>query len=411
MSRPATLPRYVLPLLLVAGICGVAVTFFAWDTIFTSKAYDEYDLRHYYEYSAWVAGEGTLYREVLSDYLLAPNLLFAVFHKAALIFEPQETPLKSLTWMWVATAWLLYLVTAAVILKQGQPGSIWIWLSPAAVYFSIYRYEIYLVLLTFWFLAELKQERWLRSSLIWGVVIAFKGYGLFLVPAYAVYLLHRAGWRTALTATAATVAPFAISLLVVYGFAGYEGLRMPFYLQGERPNTIESIYSAFTYLTLSDTSQIPQVNTLIPKLFQVALALLAAALRPKTFEQFLQAAMVALVGFIAFGIANSPQFFLWIVPFACLTTSRSTFVLTLLLSWITILDYPVGMYLMHSRVLSGMELTFAGYSCTVANLVERVVFIPAVVVLTALRLALVVQGVRQARGSAIEEPAVAPQVC
>jgi hypothetical protein len=356
--------------------------YFSWDIVTGSKLYDRHDMEYFFQYSRWAAGQGVLYKDVYTDYLLFANLIFGFFRFLAEIFHPLSTSFKSFSWLWASAAWFLYLWIAYLIYTKISTRSIWIWLSPAPLYFACVRYEIYLVLLTIFFLFALQREKYFESALWLGAVIALKGYALFAIPPYAVFIFYRKGLATAIKLTALCLAPFILSQLVVFAYAGYEGLIMPYKFQGNRPSTPESLYSVISYiLFLPERLLVPSK---LGHLLTLATSLTAAALRPKTFEQVVHALMLAILGFISFGNAPSPQFLLWIMPMAFFSASSSIISITVLLSWLTFFDYPVAQYFATSRTLSPLTFSFASFSFLIGQTLFRIIM----VVLTAVRFGL-----------------------
>ena len=118
---------------------------------------------------------------------------------------------------------------------------------------------------------------------------------------------------------------------------------MPFEFHAGRGYNGETIYLAVD--NLLDTRLKPQLDWMlehrVPLVIQVAFGLLAAALRPRTFEQLLHAFLIAVVGFVTASVFHSPQFALWIIVAAVFTTNRYLQVLLAALSWFTYLYFPI----------------------------------------------------------------------
>ena len=136
--------------------------------------FDSFDLSGYLKSSRWVIGRERLYREVFSEYPLLANLLFGFTHRLALSMRPVLTELAAFAFLWSAAAWCL-LVTIIRIVGSRSKGAFWIWLTPAAVYFSLYRFDVFPVFCSVVALWEIEQERVLRGCLWLGFAIALKG--------------------------------------------------------------------------------------------------------------------------------------------------------------------------------------------------------------------------------------------
>jgi len=388
-------------LYIAAALLGALFLSLFWSRIYASKAYDVYDLHSYYAYSGWAAGQGRLYVEVTSDYLALPNLLFGACHFVADRLDFFHDGLKNFGWLWVTTAWVLYVWTAWIIATRTKPNAIFLWLAPAPLYFGLFRYEIYLVLLTFGSLFALEKRRFVTSSVFLGVLIAMKGYALCLLPCYFVYLIHLIGFRRATLMVAVACAPFFLENLAVYLYAGTSALTMPYRLQVNRPNQPDSSYSALGYLF---GMGVPTVPVPLARALQGLTALGAAATRPKTFASWLLASTFAVLGFIVFFPVGSPQFFMWILPMVCLSELAILRRLFGWLSWLTLLEYPIVQFTFGSRILKTKMISILSRSMSVADFAHDYLFPPVVVLLGSVRVAiLAVIGMRRARAP---EPAV-----
>ena len=67
-----------------------------------------------------------------------------------------------------------------------------------------------------------------------GLMVALKGYALFAMPAYCVSIFYRKGLPTAIKVALLCIVPFIVGNLIVLGYAGMEGMRMPYASQNDR---------------------------------------------------------------------------------------------------------------------------------------------------------------------------------
>jgi hypothetical protein len=332
-----------------AAVGGVLLLSIFWPQFYASKIYDRFDLGNYFLYSNWVEpGHGRLYFEVYSDYLLLANLLFAPFHWVARHLPLFDSGLVTFGWLWVTSAWVLFVVTAR-ILAERDVSRLWLWLSPACVYFTLFRYEIYLVLLSLAFLYTLERGKYLAASLWFGLAIALKGYGLFLLPVYGIYLINQIGFVRAAGFTAVATGPFVLEHLAVFVYGGMEALKAPYVFQANRPTSDESMYRALTLLVGADAWAVPPR---LAQIFQVAAALGAAALRPRTFDEWLRAATFATLGFIFFSPVTSPQFFMWLIPMVYLVQAPLLAKGLNILGWVSLINYPIIQYIWGSKLVA-----------------------------------------------------------
>jgi hypothetical protein len=68
-------------------------------------------------------------------------------------------------------------------------------------------------------------------------------------------------------------------------------------------------------------------------------------MRPRNFEDLVNALLFAVLGFMSFSVFYSPQFVLWILPLVCFSASRVMLLSAIFFSWITYLYFPISYYL------------------------------------------------------------------
>jgi hypothetical protein len=335
-----------------------------------------------------------LFKEVWSDYLLLPNLLFGVFRFLSDNLHPLSTSFKSFSWLWVTVSWFLYLWATYIIATKISTKALWIWLAPAPLFFTLVRYDIYLVIVTLFALLAVRNEKYLEGSLWLGLMVALKGYALFAVPAYCVFVFYRKGLLTAIKVAVLCIGPFILSNLIVLGYAGMEGLRMPYAAQGDRPNIGDSTYDAVFFLLspfslgISPVTEVPLVPTKIAQILQISISFRAAGLKPKTFDELIDAFLIAILGFISFSKFYSPQFCLWVAPIACFSTSRNIRLLAIGFNWVSFIWYPVVQFFAGSRIVQSTILYLGGLSISLAG-VSKILYKITVIVMSSVRVAMI----------------------
>ncbi len=234
------------------------------------------------------------------------------------------------------------------IAKDTVPIAALAWLAPAPAYFAVYRFDIYPALATLMALLAIRRTAYYEGALWLGIAIALKGYALFLLPAYCVYVIDRRDFGTAVKVGLLCVAPIALALLGTVAFAGLEGATAAFKVHAIRTLNGESSYDAINYLfgyrTFSGNSPlIPRGDEIRPlsQVLQVTCALAAAALRPRSFEALVDAFLLALAGFMSFSVFYSPQWVLWILPLTCFSRSRIVQIAAIAFSWFSYLYFPI----------------------------------------------------------------------
>jgi hypothetical protein len=327
----------------ILGFVGIIVIYFGWYLLKVRLVgirilYDPHDIGVYFKSSQWAIGEGILYRDVFSEYPLLANLIFGAIRYVSHVLHPLSVESQSFALVWVAVSWLLYLLTIYLVASKISVRSIWLWLTPAILYFALYKFDIYPSLTTLIALLSIRDEKYRWGAFWLGITIALKGYALFLIPAYALFLFYKKGIREAVISFILCVAPFILGNLIVLAYAGVDGVLAPYQFHAVRGNNGESTYDAISFLLFNKL----EINPRLAQLLQVSSALLPLTLVPKTFDRLIDVFLIALLGFISFSTFYSPQYCLWITPLVCFSTSHKIRVLTILFSWLTFIYYPIG---------------------------------------------------------------------
>lgn len=146
----------------------------AWDTLRSAPmlfgripVVDTFDVDNYYNWSRWVTGAGRLYRDVPAEYPLLANLLFAGARLLAACLPHYHQPVAMFEFVWVTAGWWCWLGIARVLCLRTPRASLWLWLTPSALYFSLFRFDVWPVGATLMALLAARDGRMLRSAL-WG---------------------------------------------------------------------------------------------------------------------------------------------------------------------------------------------------------------------------------------------------
>ena len=116
----------------------------------------------------------------------------------------------------------------------------------------------------------------------------------------------------------------------------------PFKLQAERMLNGKSTYDAINYLFGATAISSGSEARWVGQFLQVGCALAAAAMRPRSFEDLVNAFLFAILGFMSFSVFYSPQYVLWILPLVCFSGSRGMLISAIFLSWLTYLYFPIS---------------------------------------------------------------------
>jgi hypothetical protein len=345
-AAPAWLPRAFALLCLAFS----AFTLFNWDVFRHSTflgrwpLFDWHDMHVYFLSSGWVMGEGTLYRQVPSEYPLLPNLLFGAVRLISNAVPMVPAGYDRFAFVWTSLMLPLYFfVLHRLVTRYPRPAML-LWLTPTALHFSIYRYDVLAVIGTLFAVEAIRADRLRRAALLLGLVTALKGYPLFLLPVFAVYVWRRRSFREAVAACVINLAPFAVANLVTLGFSGVEGLLFAYRFHAERWLNGESTFDAIAYLTGPAIRDALAGMPRLPIILQAACALIAAAFRPRTPPELMRAFLFVTTAFVSFSVFYSPQFVLWLVPFVAEWTWPLASWLVVGTSWVTYAYFPVAFF-------------------------------------------------------------------
>jgi uncharacterized membrane protein len=341
-----------------AALVGGAILYLAGKKIGIHLAFDTVDIGVYFDSARWITEGGRLYREVPSDYPLFANIIFAIcrylghllhypFSQLAIALQLHLGPeYWGFFTLWVASAWFVYLFAVYRIATDATILAALAWLAPAPIYYALFRFDLYPAVATLMSLFAIRRTAYVEGAVWLGVAIALKGYALFLLPAYCVFMVYQRGSAAAIKVVALAATPMMLSLFATLTFAGWEGVVAPFEIQALRTPNGESIYDAINYIFGATAMLKGSEARWVGQSLQVGCALAAAAMRPRKFEDLVNAFLFAVLGFMSFSVFYSPQFVLWILPLICFSGSRVMLISAIFFSWLTYLYCPISYSLM-----------------------------------------------------------------
>ena len=301
------------------------------------------DFAVYYSSSKWAIGQGFLYKDVPSEYLLLPNLLFGAARFVSELLHPFSSSFRSFTWVWLSVTWWLYIWATFQIITKTEKGSVWVWLGPATIFSALLRFDLFPAIATFLALLSLKNQKYMAGAFWIGIGIALKGYLLFTLPAFVVFALYQKGLKETVRLVIVCLLPMIVTNALVLAYAGWGGMLSPYAFHSVRTNNGESTYDALLFLTSPLSFYRGKVVDLpyIVKFLPIITSLLAAALRPKDFNGLIDALLISVLGFMSFSVFYSPQFILWIAPIACFSSSAKIKLVVAAFSWVTFIYHPL----------------------------------------------------------------------
>lgn len=304
---------------------------------------DIHDIGVYFASSDWIAGGLPLYSGSASEYPLMANILFAAVRVVSEAWQPLPDAASRFQATWVTFGWWMWLGVLLALWRWAPRRAIWLWLTPAALYFTLYRFDVYPMAATFAAFLVARNGRLRAAALFLGLAIGLKGYAIFAVPAFAVWVWHERGLREAAITTVLAMAPIVASTVLVLGLAGQDAALYSFRVQAIRGSNGESTWDVIAMLLGKGTAHTFLLRVpWLPFSLQILSALAAAALRPRTFDAFLRAFVVGVGGFVTFAVFYSPQFYLWFVPAIALADSLALLIPMLTLGWVSFVYFPLA---------------------------------------------------------------------
>jgi len=298
--------------------------------------YDSYDIGVYYKSSDWLGDLSRLYVDVPSEYPLAANIIFLVARMLSTLLSKSVDHFRAFQIVWSSMGLSAYGACLFIVSRLQDRNNIRIvtWLTPAVLYYSLFRFDIFVALPIVLFMFLVKRNKFLLGSLSLGLAISLKGFAVVLIPALFFFSLSTQGLRVALKCVLIAFAPLFVFNLLVYLNSGYDGLMFAYRFHADRTFNGESTWDAFGLQHLVENIHF------LPALIVLLFSSYPIWRRPKSFAEFTDCAVIAVVGFASSLVFYSPQFVLWIVSISVFSERRFLSGLCLALSLVTYGYFP-----------------------------------------------------------------------
>ncbi len=254
-----------------------------------------------------------------------------------------ETALTLAVWLAVRTARRLRLDAGPEVLAQA------ILLTLALGVVAVRRYDPLVALAVAAAVHALASRRPALSGAALGLAVALKGVPILLAPVFAVHAAARGDWKALASGATGGAITLGLTAAAYVAIAGLHALDA-FAYQGQRPLQIQTVYSgllifarAFDPALLSTTYGYGSLNAASPAepaLRAVSTALLVAGVlgswlyawrrvaaagdESERILAVVRASLFCLVAYITLGKVFSPQYCVWLIPFAALAAPFST---------------------------------------------------------------------------------------
>jgi hypothetical protein len=280
----------------------------------------------------------------------APAVLCDAHYVNILFFQPRNDSeralwrdLRRVVQCYAALMAVCLLLLMAVLRLGYEPGGglsgpVWLLVLPAALYFTLNRFDIVPALLTALSLACLGR-RWLpASALFLAAATMVKVYPVLLAPLVFRYLW--ADRRAAITWAATYGAGAAAILLLPLLTSDWQAIVGPYRAQLSRSPLWPTLYGVILPRSLANNDALGYGFR-----FGVLALVMAAVFLPRLTDltSVLRRGAVAVIVFAGLSVFSSPQWLLWFLPLLVPLAARSWSVLLLVvaLDLVTYLVFPV----------------------------------------------------------------------
>lgn len=236
------------------------------------------------------------------------------------------------------------LIVLMAVLRGGYTPELaagqWVWLTalPAAVYFSLLRFDVLPALATALAFGRIGRGRWAGAGVWLAVGVGLKLYPVLFLPVLLRLAGRRSGVRLLVGFASALVALVGVSLLTV----GIEGTITPIRVQLNRPPELGMwvLYGRLLPAGLADSS-IARLGILAGVMFA------CIAIRPADLPSALRRCGLILLAFTQLAVFWSPQWLVWFLPLVVPLVARDRWVgwAALALDATLYLSFPVLFHL------------------------------------------------------------------
>ncbi|MBI3963738.1 MAG: DUF2029 domain-containing protein [Candidatus Kerfeldbacteria bacterium] len=274
----------------------------------------------YFNRSRWVPEQLVPYRDVFIEY---PQL--AAFYLAWPRFLGVDFPMYTALLLWsnlLALAALIMLTRSLARSLSGgaRTGSWWLFLLPATLYFTLYRFDILPALAVTASLLALVRRRLGWALVLLAASIAIKWYPLVLVPLYWHWSRRMHIPRSHVLQAFGLVGGAMVVLTLIAWVTYGQGFLAPYLVHLGRTFEPGTVYVLFGTAEEPGNASVGSVVRSVLAVLQVAIPILwlirGSRLRERlpSSTAFIAWCALAVGAFILFAKFHSPQWHLWLLP-------------------------------------------------------------------------------------------------
>jgi hypothetical protein len=304
------------------------------------------DISAYYHRAKWVV----THEAAVSEYPQIPTYLFGLNEFIAGFFN--ESVRFGIFYAIIAFEMIVALYFVVKILTESFPSvrkyHSLLMLLPPSLYFVLNRFDILPALLCLIALNLLQKKKWIFSSIILAIATFTKWYPVLIFPGFFVYAStqeNKLQWKM--------IVSFVLTSLFIiiptYFQGGMEAVLFPYQFHAIRGLEYVSVPVLINRLLVNvfnlSISQ-PGFSQFFFFL-QILSPLLVLFLTINTIERLVKYCVIVIISFILFSRVNSPQWFLWFLPFMIISLKDKTD------AWIIVI-YSIATYLYFPIVFDWM---------------------------------------------------------
>lgn len=300
--------------------------------------FDSNEYASYYDRGGWIYSSGAPVSEYpqIPTYLFGLNRLISDSFSADLQFGIFYT-LFSLEMITI----LFFVIKILIEMLPQKDRSFYLLLFlPPTLYYVLNRFDILPALLCLIALQKAQKKQWVFASVLLAIATFTKWYPLLLFPGFFVYASiqeNKLNWKMVISFILTSV----VILLPTFIQGGLAAVMIPYQFHLARGMEYVALPVLVNDLLVNMIVN-PQVFYFIFFVVQVVSPVLCIFLKVDTFDRLVNYCILSTSIFILFSRINSPQWFLWLIPFLLLSiTNKKDYWLVVFYNLITYVFCPI----------------------------------------------------------------------
>jgi hypothetical protein len=337
---------------------------------------DSNEYASYYDRGGWIYSSGA----PVSEYPQIPTYLFGLNRLISDSFSPDMHFGIFYTLFSLEMITVLFFVIKILIemLPQTDKSFYLLLFLPPTLYYVLNRFDILPALLCLIALHKAHEKKWIFASALLAVATFTKWYPILLFPGFFVYASiqeNKLNWKMVMAFIVASL----VILLPTFLQGGLAAVMIPYRFHLARGMEYVALPVLVNDLLVNMIVN-PQAFYFVFFVLQVVSPVLCIFLKVDTFDRLVNYCILSTSIFILFSRINSPQWFLWLIPFLLLSiTNKKDYWLVVFYNLITYIFFPIvfNMYGNSStplKILAG--IIYLILAILIIRSVKRITFVP-----------------------------------